>query len=51
MKNIKPRFIFKECLISGLENIILITQKTIITNLLLKIGLTKFSIMLIFIFI
>ncbi len=51
MKNIKPRFIFNECLISGLENIILITQKTIITNLLLKIGLTKFSIMLIFIFI
>jgi hypothetical protein len=47
----KPKFIFKECLISGIENIILITHKTVITNLLLKIGLTKFSIMLVLIFI
>jgi hypothetical protein len=41
----------KECLINGLENIIIITQKTVITNLLLKIGLTKFSIMLVLFFI
>jgi hypothetical protein len=43
-------FLFKHCLISGLENIIVITQKTAITNLLLKVGLTKMSIMLIIFF-
>lgn len=41
----------KQCLINGLENLIIITHKTAITDLLLKIGLTKYSIMLILIFI
>ena len=41
----------KHCVQSGLENLIIITHKTAITNLLLKVGLSKVSIMLILIFI
>ena len=48
-KSILHRFA-KSTLMSSLENIIVITQKTAITNLLLKVGLSKMSIMLIIIF-